>query len=234
MNEQLLPLCAVAAGIALLHTLTGPDHYLPFIVIGRAKSWSLSRTLGLTALCGLGHVGSSVLLGTLGIACGLSIFKLTAAESSRGELAAWLLFIFGCTYTAVAFFRLLKSRTHTHSHLHADGTQHTHSHGHSGAHVHAHQAKGLTPWILFTIFVFGPCEPLIPLVMVPAARANGTILALVIVVFSLVTIGTMLVAVASISAGLRVFPTQALHRYAQLLAGVTLSLCGGGMLFLGW
>ena len=38
------------------------------------------------------------------------------------------------------------------------------------SHVHAQLPDNLTPWILFTIFVFGPCEPLIPLVMFPAAE----------------------------------------------------------------
>lgn len=234
MNPQLLSLCTVSAGVALLHTLTGPDHYLPFIAIGRAKSWSLARTLGLTAICGVGHVGSSIVLGLIGVAFGLSIFKLSATEASRGQVAAWLLFIFGCTYTFVALWRMLKSRTHTHSHVHPDGTQHTHLHRHDTGHAHVHGDGKLTPWILFTIFVFGPCEPLIPIVMVPAARANLATLVLVTAIFAVVTIGTMLVLVSSLSAGLRILPASWLHRWGQVLAGVTLTVCGGGMLFLGW
>ena len=60
--------------IGLLHTLVGPDHYLPFIVMGRARKWSLGRTAWITTLCGIGHVGSSVLLGMIGIAAGIGLF----------------------------------------------------------------------------------------------------------------------------------------------------------------
>ncbi len=234
MNPELLSLCMVSASVALLHTLTGPDHYLPFIAIGRAKSWSLPRTLGLTAVCGLGHVGSSIVLGLVGVAFGLSIFKLSATESSRGQVAAWLLFIFGCTYTVVALWRMLRSRTHTHSHIHSDGTRHTHSHSHVAGHTHAHGDGKITP--------MGPLHHLrVRPLRAPDSHRDGAgrtskprQLILVTTIFALVTIGTMLVLVSSLSAGLRVLPARWLHRWGQVLAGVTLSVCGGGMLFLGW
>ena len=57
-----------AATIAVLHTALGPDHYLVFTAMGKAQGWSLAKTLRITALCGLGHVASSVLLGLAGIA----------------------------------------------------------------------------------------------------------------------------------------------------------------------
>ena len=67
--------------------------------------------------------------------------------------------------------------------MHANGTMHSHGHAHSGEHVHVHEETGdlgdgvrdggsMTPWVLFTIFLFGPCEPLIPLLMYPAAKGN--------------------------------------------------------------
>ena len=40
---------------------------------------------------------------------------------------------------------------------------------HHGEHMHPHLVgASLTPWALFVIFVFGPCEPLIP----PDGRAG--------------------------------------------------------------
>ena len=68
MSSELGILVIAAASIGFVHTLMGPDHYLPFIVIAKARRWSLARTTWITLLCGLGHVGSSVLLGALGIA----------------------------------------------------------------------------------------------------------------------------------------------------------------------
>ena len=72
MIESLPVLVATAASLAFVHTITGPDHYLPFIMIGRARRWSLSRTALLTLLCGVGHVGSSILIGPAGIVIFLS------------------------------------------------------------------------------------------------------------------------------------------------------------------
>jgi len=70
-----------AASTGFLHTLLGPDHYLPFIVMGKARRWSLWKTAWITIVCGIGHIGSSVSLGMVGIAlaggmicmCGLAI-----------------------------------------------------------------------------------------------------------------------------------------------------------------
>ena len=68
MDAETALLVATAAGIALLHTLAGPDHYLPFIMMSRARQWPLRRSLLVTFLCGLGHVLSSVVLGAVGVA----------------------------------------------------------------------------------------------------------------------------------------------------------------------
>lgn len=65
---QSFPLLASSAFlIALTHTLLGPDHYLPFIALARARSWSAARTSIITLLCGAGHVASSVILGLVGL-----------------------------------------------------------------------------------------------------------------------------------------------------------------------
>ncbi|NIR37211.1 MAG: hypothetical protein GWN73_15615, partial [Actinobacteria bacterium] len=55
-------LLAAAVGVAVTHTALGPDHYLPFVMLARARKWSWARTLTVTGICGLGHVASSVLL----------------------------------------------------------------------------------------------------------------------------------------------------------------------------
>ena len=38
-------LITTAAYLAFLHTLVGVDHSLPFVVLGKARGWSLRRTL---------------------------------------------------------------------------------------------------------------------------------------------------------------------------------------------
>ena len=75
-------LTATAASIGFLHTLFGPDHYIPFIVMAKARSWSLKKTTAITFLCGLGHILSSVVLGFMGIALGVAVSELPAAEAA--------------------------------------------------------------------------------------------------------------------------------------------------------
>jgi len=49
-------------------------------------------------LSGLGHVGSSIVLGFIGAALGLAVFKLKSVEAARGNVAAWALVAFGFAY----------------------------------------------------------------------------------------------------------------------------------------
>ena len=89
------------------------------------------------------------------------------------------------------------------------------------------------PWVLFTIFVFGPCEPLIPLVMYPAAKHNWLAVAVVTALFSLMTIATMLVAVLIGYAGLSKLSFKPLERYSHAMAGGALLACGVAIQFCG-
>ena len=234
--HELTVITITAASIGLLHTLLGPDHYLPFIVMARARKWSLAKTTCITAMCGAGHVLSSIVLGIIGIALGISINKLGAIESFRGGLAAWLLIAFGVGYFAWGVIRARKSRPHVHWHAHGDASMPIHKHTHSKDHLHLHKgekAKNLTPWILFTIFVFGPCEPLIPLLIYPAAKSSIFGLVLVTGVFGVVTIVTMLSIVILLSLGANLLPMGWLERYTHALAGATICLCGIAIRFLG-
>lgn len=230
MTSELTVLAVTAASIGVGHTLLGPDHYLPFVVLSRARGWSKPTTALITVLCGIGHVGSSIVLGTAGIALGVAVAKLEGIESARGDIAAWLLTAFGLVYMVWGLRRAARHRAHSHLHAHADGERHDHLHDHERAHLHPHDqaaaAPALTPWVLFTIFVFGPCEPLIPILMYPAAASSTAGVALVAVMFSVATILTMLAIVLLLSFGLSRLPTRGLERYSHALAGFAIFACG--------
>jgi nickel/cobalt exporter len=236
MNSELGILLAAAATIGFVHTITGPDHYLPFTVLAKARNWGTSKTLWITFWCGVGHVLGSVILGFVGISLGILTSKLEWIEAVRGELAAWMLIAFGLLYGIWGLKRAFQHKSHTHEHMHEDGTLHLHTHSHSGDHTHLHQVKdkqNLTPWILFLIFVFGPCEPLIPLLMVPAAKGSYTALILVASIFSGVTIVTMLIIVRLTLLGFQWIHLKHAERFAHAIAGFTLLLSGLGIRFLG-
>ena len=223
MSRELVLLLGTAATIGFVHTILGPDHYLPFIAISRAREWTSRKTLLVTAACGVGHVLSSVVLG------------FVAIESFRGDVAAWLLIAFGFTYLVWGLHRAFRGKPHEHRHSHADGLVHAHSHAHTSDHSHVHDSsvRSVTPWVLFLIFVFGPCEPLIPILMFPAARGNMASVALIAGVFGVATIGTMLSVVMVAHLGLSKVRLPGLERFGHALAAATILLCGGAIKFLG-
>ncbi len=231
MTNEIAVIAGTAAFLGFFHTLIGPDHYLPFIVLAKARRWGTLRTALITFLCGLGHVLSSIALGFVGIAIGVALSSMEAIESARGEIAAWLLIGFGLVYCVWGVHRAVRARRHEHAHPHENGTDHAHVHSHMAEHTHVHVSsyRTLTPWILFTIFVFGPCEPLIPLVMVPAAEHSMVGVAVVAAVFAVTTISTMLVVVVASSYGLSRLPLRPLERYSHALAGLSIFLCGGAI-----
>ena len=224
MDTGLNILLMSGISIGFIHTLIGVDHSLPFVVLGRAQGWSLTKVLTITGLCGLGHVLSSVVLGTVGIGLGVAISKLEWVEGARGSLAAWSLIIFGLTYAAWSFARQRRRHRHTHEH---QGL--VHSHEHSGGSSHKHGAASpaaVTAWSLFIIFVLGPCEPLIPLLMVPALDYGTWGVVQVALAFGLTTIGTMMLVVTVGYYGLKLSAFRRLEAHANTLAGLAIAASG--------
>ncbi len=235
MTPEIILLCGPAAAIGIVHTPFGPDHSLPFILLSRPRRWSLARTGVITLLCGVGHVLGSIALGLIGVALGIAITRLETFESFRGSIAAWLLIGFGLAYFVWGIHRAIRNRPHEHAHIHDDNEVHVHKHVHHKEHAHPHGAtsRNVTPWILFTIFVFGPCEPLIPILMYPAARSSVTGMILVAAVFAISTIGTMLGVVMLSAWGVSFARLGTMERYTHALAGATICLSGLAIQFLG-
>jgi nickel/cobalt exporter len=235
MNETITLLSVTAISIGFIHTILGPDHYLPFIVLSEAKKWTLRKTMLITFLCGIAHVLSSVVLGLIGIGVGISVNKLVAVESFRGNIAAWLFIAFGLVYMVISIRNLIRKKRHSHSHFHFGGEHHAHEHDHLQEHTHVHEADIVktTPWILFIIFVFGPCEPLIPIVMYPAAQNNLSGAIIVSLLFSVVTITTMLSIVVAFKLGLSRINLKPVEKYSHVIAGSMILLSGLAIQFLG-
>lgn len=215
MANEAVILAWTAAVIGFTHTIFGPDHYIPFIALSKARRWSCFTTVIITFLCGLGHILSSVVLGFIGIFLGIAVFKLEAIESSRGELAGWFLLIFGFVYFIWGINKAIRHHSHGHPHQHISSSGNT------------------TLWVLFTIFVFGPCEPLIPLIMYPAAKFDMIAVTMVAFIFGLTTVSTMLFVVIASYFGLSRLPLDRIERYAHAMAGLAIFICGFAVKFLG-
>ena len=87
--------------------------------------------------------------------------------------------------------------------------------------------------MLFTIFVFGPCEALIPILMYPAEIKSVIGLILVTSVFGIVTILTMLVIVTASLKGFTLINFGRIERFMHAVAGGLILICGIAISFLG-
>ena len=223
--QDIILLAGTAATVGIVHTALGPDHYLPFIFLAKARNWSVFKTSWITILCGIGHVGSSVLLGVVGFYLSIELAQLELIEGVRGNLAAWAFVIFGLGYFIWGLYRSISNKPHKHKHFHDDGTIHIHEHHHKDSHDQK-KKKNITPWILFLIFVLGPCEPLIPILMYPAAESSTSGMIFIAMIFSLVTIITMLGIVLMVTFGLNTIKLGKLERHTHALAGLIVLLSG--------
>ncbi|MEW6027336.1 MAG: sulfite exporter TauE/SafE family protein [Planctomycetota bacterium] len=230
-GQTIITLCTTAAVIGFTHTLIGPDHYLPFIMLGRANKWSLAKVSIVTILCGIGHVLSSIILGIIGGVFGVALNKLVDIESLRGEIAFYLLVGFGLAYFIWGIRYGLRSRQHRHEHIHLHQREvmpHSHDHSHLSDHSHPHQGNLTAVWTLFIIFVLGPCEPLIPLLMFPAMTYNWFALGVVSLIFALVTVTTMTVVVILVYKGMDRLKIRwaVLEKWSHALAGFAIAVAG--------
>jgi len=224
-------LLGTAVSIAAIHTLIGVDHYVPFIALSKANNWTFKKTVYVVLLCGFGHVLGSVILGFAGVALSAGITSLVDIEDKRGTIATYVLIAFGLIYTIYGIKLALKNKTHTHVGQNGQTIIHTHTHD-EAEHQHNSKKPGNIFWGLFIFFVLGPCEPLIPLLMYPAATMNVFTLVLVTVSFSVVTIGVMLLMTILGVKGFQLFKFNKLERYAHALAGSAILICGLSVLLL--
>lgn len=226
-------LILTAITISLLHTITGPDHYVPFIALSKARNWTVNRTIFWTVVCGFGHVGSSIVLALAGIAFGWSLAKVTWIENIRGGISGWAMLLLGFAYTIYALIRIKGNKFHKHFDAYEDGSMYVYEHQHN-AFVYPHQKRRVTPWIMFIVFVLGPCEPLIPLLSFPAAQHSLYGVTILVTVFTLFTLLAMVAMVLLGYYGISFLRTEKLEKYMNVIAGATVTICGIGMVFLEW
>jgi hypothetical protein len=187
--------------ISLLHALA-PDHWLPFVMIGKAQGWTKWKLTTVTILAGIGHVSSSLAIGAIGVLLGLAAERINLWESSRGNVASLLLIGFGLAYMVWG----LKNW----------GRKHTHE---------LEKAKVVSYWTIFALVVFGPCEPLIPLIF--AGSAYGwPVVFMVFALFGISTIGMMLIQVHLATFGVSLIRSHWFEHASDVIAGGVIAVTG--------
>jgi hypothetical protein len=165
MNDTVLTTIAITGfGVAFFHAAI-PTHWLPFVLASRAQHWSHSKTLGVTALAGSGHVVVTAALGMLIAWFGIALTDRIGAWFPR--IAGAGLLLLGAFY----LYRQLTGKGHAHHHLFCG-----HPHTHSGEleHEHDHAAPPVSARApapsdriaitsLLTLLTFSPCEAFLPI-----------------------------------------------------------------------
>lgn len=217
--------------LASTHTVS-PDHWFPFVMVGRARNWKTSRILGLALLAGTGHVGTSVVIGLTGV---------FAEKGSSREVALFLenatpvlLMIFGFLYTLWAWYR---HRIKKYGHIHGISflnkllgiDPHDYCMDSESSHDHDNRQVDLTGknagWGLVLILGLTPCIALLPLTFA-AARYGTVIVILVNVIFAVTTLLAILIATWLGCKGFSLLKLKFFEKYGDYIAGVIIFLAG--------
>lgn len=214
MDGLFLALAGAAASIGSLHT-AAPDHWVPFVALSRARSWTTRRTAVATFLCGFGHVTVSALLGLAGLFFGVTL--LESVGESMSALAPFFLIGFGVVYALRGLKHVVAPRLHGHAHSHYD---------------HVHDESRTSVWTLFLLFSADPCVAVVPLMFAAAPLGPGRTVAIVLL-YEAATIGTMLALVFFACAGTRLLRGRLLERYGDAAAGGVIASIGLVVILLG-
>ena len=229
-------LLATAVSTALFHTLI-PDHWLPFVLIGRARGWSKRTTLAVSGISAAVHVALSAALGLLAVAAGVEAAR--AVGQSLSDAAPYLLIGFGLVYAAWAWRK--GGHFHPGGRLlhHADeGTPCPGEEGSDPGHLHYHaddalirNTAGRSALALATIVGINPCVLILPLVLKGADR-GAFALAAILGAYSVTTVALMVgLSVAGVAGTLRLrLPGAA--RYMEAASGLLIAGAGIALLLL--
>lgn len=252
----------IVAGLSVsfLHSIL-PNHWLPFVLAGRAQKWSMGKTLSVVTLAGGGHVLITTILGVLIVWMGVALTDYIEAWAE--PLASGVLILFGLFYVVQHF------RGVGHSHLHIPGfghhhdhshDEHDHDHAHHDAHHHDHddehhdhhhdhhhdghdhhlhedQDHGrfapdkVAVVSLIALLTFSPCEGFLPIYL--TAWPHGWMMFILLsTVLAVGTLAGMLVFTGLTFLGVQKLEMPWLERYENLILGGVLVLLGiGVMLF---
>jgi ABC-type nickel/cobalt efflux system permease component RcnA len=230
LNDTVLTTIAVTGfGVAFFHAAI-PTHWLPFVLASRAQGWTHSRTLGVTALAGTGHVLVTAALGML-----IALFGIALNE----RIGTWFPRIAGAALLLLGSFYLYRQFTgkgHAHHHLfcghkHLPDLSHEYAHTHDHEHAsgptepHAASSDRLAITSLLTLLTFSPCEAFLP-IYASGVRYGWGGFALLTVILSVGTVAGMILFTWLTLTGARKVRLTLLEKYESGLIGTLLCVVG--------
>jgi len=195
---------------AFLHAAL-PTHWLPFVLVGRAQRWSLTRNLLAVTAAGLAHIATTAVVGSLIVAAGMALDEVVAGLLPH--LSAVLLFGFGGFYLIKSFVRRPAMAGGPSLDLaEPPGLQDKASHS-------------AAFWGLVAVMALSPGEVLLPIYM-SSAQEGAMALALLTLVFAVGTVLGMATFTTLARAGASVLRLERWARYEGAILGVALIAIG--------
>ncbi len=237
MNEAVLTtIAATGFSVAFFHAAI-PTHWLPFVLVSRARGWGRGKTLGVAAFAGLGHVALTSLLGLLIAWFGFQLEE--HAEALFPRIAGGLLLALGAFY----LWRQLRGGV---LHHHAPGGQHHASAecGHERGHSHwdeelkdsALVSRQAGDWAaisgLFVMLTLSPCEAFLG-VYLSGVQFGWRGFFVLSVILAVATLAGMMLFTWLTLLGFEKLSVRKLERYEAGLLGGIFAVLGLLLLFSG-
>ncbi|MFC5343052.1 hypothetical protein ACETK8_18165 [Brevundimonas staleyi] len=201
----LMPLLGGGFVAAFLHAAL-PTHWLPFVLVGRAQRWSLTKNLLAVAAAGLAHIASTAVVGSLIVAAGMALDEIVAGLLPH--LSAILLFGFGGFYLIKSAIRRPVMAGGPALDLAEPSVSHA-----------------TAFWGLVAVMALSPGEVLLPIYM-SSAQEGVAALILLTGVFAVGTILGMTVFTTLARAGASVLKLERWARYEGAVLGLALIAIG--------
>ncbi len=200
-------LAASAGFVGLVHTLA-PGHWLPVVLMVKARKWGGTRAILAALVAGSGHLLTSLGLALVAIKIGFEL--VPGLEEKIERFGGAGLVVFGLSYAVFTYFRHSKCHGHSHHGPNPEGESHS---GDARAFL-----------FLFTLGL-SPCVAVFP--VFAAASGHGMLaLSSTLVAFAIGVLTTLICATVLVSKGFMKFDHPLIEHYGEVIAGLVIALMG--------
>lgn len=196
----MITLITGSIALSLLHALI-PNHWLPVLAIGKRENWNISKTSYVTAVAGLSHALSTVVIGIV-----LGLLGLQLADKVR----YFTQFIAPSILVALGCFYIIQHHRHKHFHLHTDP---------------AAVSSGKAILSLAIAMFFSPCLEVEAYFLMAGTKGIWLVL-LIGIIYTLVSVLGMVLWVRLGYTGLTKLNWHSLEHNSGIITGITLIVTG--------
>jgi nickel/cobalt exporter len=192
--------------LSILHALI-PNHWLPVLAISKKENWTIGQTTSVTFISGMAHALSTVLIGVV-----VGLLGVTLAE----HVESFAHIIAPIVLVALGLFYIYQHHRHKHFHLHAEMKP---------------LSKRRVIIGLAAAMFFSPCFEIEAYFVIAGAHGWEQV-ALLALLYTVVTVAGMVVWVRLTYQGLFKLNWHSLEHNAGIITGLTLVLTGVASFFI--